>query len=81
MNRRNFLKSAALAAAATTATAMETTTGLQIPEETPDKSDKPLIDSAPMLQNYAETSMGIAFSVSKLANGFVDYSENADMSG
>ena len=40
MNRRNFLKSAALAAAATTATAMETTTGLQIPEETPDKSDK-----------------------------------------
>ena len=39
-----------------------------------------LIISAPMLQNYAETSMGVAFAVSDMANGFVSYSEKPDMS-
>ena len=42
--------------------------------------EKPLIASAPMLQNPAETSMGIAWAVSAMANGFVDYSETTDMS-
>ena len=40
----------------------------------------PLIASAPMLQNPAETSMGVAWAVSDMANGFVDYSETPDMS-
>ena len=38
-----------------------------------------LIISAPMLQNPAPTSMGVAFAVSAMANGFVEYSEFADM--
>ena len=40
-----------------------------------------LIASAPMLQNAAETSMGVAWAVSANANGFVDVSESPDMSG
>ena len=40
----------------------------------------PLLASAPMLQNPAETSMGIAWAVSDMANGFVDYAETPDMS-
>lgn len=39
-----------------------------------------LIVSAPMLQNYAETSVGVAFAVSDLANGYVYVSENEDLS-
>ena len=41
----------------------------------------PLIASAPMLQNPAETSMGVAWAVSDMANGFVDYADNPDMAG
>ena len=44
------------------------------------EKDLPLISSAPVLQNYAETSIGIAFSVSHLANGFVTFSEKPDLS-
>lgn len=40
-----------------------------------------LIVSAPMLQNYAPSSMGVAFAVSALANGYVLLSTNSDMSG
>ena len=40
----------------------------------------PLIASAPMLQNFAETSIGIAFAVSALANGYVIYGERPDLS-
>ncbi|MBR6030738.1 MAG: metallophosphoesterase [Bacteroidaceae bacterium] len=39
-----------------------------------------LIDSEPVLQNYAETSMGIAFSVTDWANGYVIYGEKPDLS-
>lgn len=39
-----------------------------------------LITSFPMLQNYASTSMGVAFSVSDMANGYVKISTNADLS-
>ncbi len=42
--------------------------------------DGKLITSAPMLQNFAETSIGVAFSVSAMANGFVKVSEVDDMS-
>ena len=39
-----------------------------------------LIISAPMLQNYAETSMGVAFAVSDMANGYVIVGEKEDLS-
>ncbi len=40
----------------------------------------PLIISSPMLQNYAATSMGVAFAVSDLANGYVTYGQQPDLS-
>ena len=40
-----------------------------------------LIISPPVLQNAAETSMGVGFAVSAMANGYVDFSESPDMSG
>ena len=40
-----------------------------------------LIASAPVLQNAAETSMGVSFAVSANASGWVEYSRNADLSG
>lgn len=43
------------------------------------KENVKLIISAPMLQNPAPTSMGVAFAVSDMANGFVEYSESPDM--
>ena len=46
----------------------------------PDQSEGPLITSAPMLQNYAEDSMGIAFAVGALANGYVLVGEKPDLS-
>lgn len=46
----------------------------------PAPSDQALIDSEPMLQNYAETSVGVAFSVTDKANGYVIYGEQADLS-
>ena len=40
-----------------------------------------LIVSPPVLQNAAETSMGIGFAVSDMANGYVDVSESPDLAG
>lgn len=40
-----------------------------------------LIVSAPVLQNAAERSMGVAFAVSADASGWVDVSDSPDMSG
>ena len=42
---------------------------------------KALIASAPVLQNAAETSMGVAFAVTADASGWVEYSTSPDMSG
>ena len=39
-----------------------------------------LLASAPMLQNYAATSIGIAFAVNEMANGYVIYGEKSDLS-
>lgn len=39
-----------------------------------------LIISAPMLQNFAETSVGVAFAVSAMANGYVTYGRKSDLS-
>ena len=40
-----------------------------------------LIISPPVLQNAAETSMGVGFAVSDMANGYVDVSESSDLAG
>lgn len=40
-----------------------------------------LIASAPVLQNAAETSIGVSFAVSALASGWVEISKSPDMSG
>lgn len=45
-----------------------------------EESDGKLIISDPMLQNYAETSMGISFGVSALTNGYVLVGEQPDLS-
>ena len=83
MRRRDFLKNSALLVAATTVTEYAGATGkiaaLSVEARTSAADDGKLITSAPMLQNYAETSMGVAFSVSDMANGFVQYSEHPDM--
>ena len=83
MNRRDFLKrTAALAAAAALpdmAGAGEKLEAISAVAADEDSSGK-LIISAPMLQNYAETSMGVAFAVSDMANGYVRYSTSPDMS-
>ena len=82
MNRRDFLKrTAAIAAAAAlpnVAKATETLEAIGAAAEEEEGSGR-LIVSAPMLQNYAETSMGIAFAVSDMANGYVRYSTRPDM--
>lgn len=82
MNRREFLKSTAVLAAVSATPELAKASSMNASDETKDAKDKnqPLITSAPMLQNYAETSMGIAFSVSHLANGFVIYGEKPDLS-
>lgn len=78
MDRRNFIKSTAILAAGTSVSnhAIAATQ----PQQEKEEWKGPLITSAPMLQNYAETSMGIAFAVSDMANGYVIYGEKADLS-
>ena len=85
MKRREFLRNTALLAAATSVNGMAAATPL--PKEKENKTAKPapdeslpLIASAPMLQNYAETSIGVAFAVNALANGFVLFGEKPDLS-
>lgn len=89
MNRRDFIKKSALAAGALgiapVVDAMEKIPTTPASSEKrsakdDDKANGRLIDSAPVLENYAETSMGIAFSVTAKANGFVLYSERPDLS-
>lgn len=49
-----------------------------VPETEPDNG--PLIVSAPMLQNFAETTIGVSFAVSALANGYMLIGEQPDLS-
>ena len=50
--------------------------GVQLPPA----ADTRLITSAPVLQNAAETTMGVAFAVSADASGWVEISRSPDMS-
>ena len=78
MKRRDFIKSSTFLAMATgignAANAYEPSINQPVPH------DGRLIASAPMLQNYAATSMGIAFAVSDLANGYALVGEKPDLS-
>lgn len=81
MNRRDFLKnSAALAAAQSVALPIMASDKKADQKKSDTSPAAKLIDSEPMLQNYAETSMGIAFGVSANANGYVIYGEKPDLS-
>ena len=78
MDRREFLKNSALVSAgmAIAPSALASASkGRPAPVQ-----DGKLIISAPMLQNYAENSMGVAFAVSDMANGYVIYGRTPDLS-
>lgn len=83
MDRRDFLKTSAVAAVGLglglDALASEQKTDSKEKGSGASAGDK-LIISAPMLQNYAETSMGVAFAVSAMANGYVTYGLKPDLS-
>lgn len=83
MDRRDFLKTSAVAAVGLglglDALASEQKTDSKEKGSGTSAGDK-LIISAPMLQNYAETSIGVAFAVSAMANGYVTYGQKADLS-
>ena len=81
MDRRDFIKSTAVAAVAASGAgellkAAERTQAALPEEETTDK----LIATAPVLQNFAETSIGVVFAVNALANGYVLIGEKPDLS-
>lgn len=74
MNRREFLFGSAAFAASSAAAEAAKPTGSSESASAP----QPLIASAPMLQNHSETSVGVAFAVSAMANGYVEYSTDPD---
>ena len=85
MDRREFLKNSAALTAATVIApevlATEKNMGaVQAPDGEQSASGR-LIASAPMLQNYASESIGVAFAVNDWANGYVLVSERPDMAG
>ena len=83
MDRRQFLKNTSLLACAAGTAGVTSLANVISPLASADDNladGQPLITSAPMLQNYAETSIGIAFAVNALANGFVTYGRQPDLS-
>lgn len=81
MKRREFFKvSAIVAASAGVESVAQAAVPSSLLRRDDSREDGRLIASAPMLQNYAETSMGITFAVNALANGFVTYGEKPDLS-
>ncbi len=84
MKRRDFIKNTALLAAVAEVPTLASAAGNTAPvlqAQAPQAAEPgKLIGTAPALQNYAETSMGIAFGVNDMANGFVIYGEKPDLS-
>ena len=77
MNRREFL----IAGGALAATVVGTeASAAEAKKAEPAKKTGKLIVSPPVLQNAAETSMGVGFAVSDMANGYVKISTSPDMS-
>ena len=82
MKRRDFIKNTALLAAVAEVPVLANAS-VHAPQTAPQMPQAPegkLIDTPPALMNYAETSMGITFGISALANGFVTYGEKPDLS-
>ena len=80
MNRREFLKGSALAvAAAGTGCATTTEKAENVQSTTTTSDSNSLLASAPVLQNAAETSIGVSFAVSADASGWVEYSTSPDL--
>ena len=80
MNRREFLKGSALAVAATTAGCATAKDEHVHSTPTPmPPAYASLISSAPVLQNAAETSIGVSFAVNADASGWVEYSTSPDL--
>ena len=77
LQRRHFPLWPVLAAAAGAPELMKAAERLPEPQE--EVSGK-LIASVPVLQNFAETSIGVAFTVNALANGYVLVGEKPDLS-
>jgi len=81
MKRRDFFKVSALVAASA---GVNNAAKAALPNSLLTEQDSPnenkLIASAPMLQNYAENSVGVAFAVNAMANGFVTYGLEPDLS-
>ena len=86
MNRREFLKRSALLSAAIATSDITQASNILEPEKAKLPADNTtpaeggLLASAPMLQNFAATSIGVAFAVSDMANGYVIYGEKPDLS-
>ena len=78
MNRREFLKGSALAVAAA-GTGCATAEDVPAPRREDASGTVPLIASAPVLQNAAETSIGVSFAVGADASGWVEYSTSPDL--
>ncbi len=84
MDRRQFIKDSAVTAVGLGIGAKSLASVIPV-QQTSIKAEEPaedgrLIISEPMLQNYAETSMGVAFAVSDMANGYVIYGRKPDLS-
>lgn len=71
MDRRDFLKSTAVVAAAASGAGEWLKAAERTQAMMPEEGTGNLIASPPMLQNYAETSIGVTFAVNALANGYV----------
>jgi len=79
INRRAFLGSSALFAAAATATAgAPSSRSVAVPLPRSVAADAPFTVSEPVLQAPGETTMGVVWAVNRLAHGEVEVSETAD---
>ena len=78
LNRREFLKGSALAVAAV-GTGCATAKEGSVHSSPSPSTFTSLLASAPVLQNAAETSIGVSFAVSADASGWVEYSTSSDL--
>ena len=86
INRRQFIKGSALAVAAVgtgcaTTDTRDDSAALSTKHQAPSTAPQALLASAPVLQNAAETSIGVSFAVSADASGWVEYSTSPDLKG
>ncbi len=83
IGRRQFLSGGVAAAAALVAGGASAAGGKKnaATQQPPAKNPGKLISSPPLLQNPAETSMDVAFTVTADASGWVEYATSPDMIG